>query len=186
MWRRGRVLGWCRRGRWRRVGRGCWCVGGRCWRRGGRGWGGGGGRLGARQGVRHLVLAGRRGLAGEGAAELVAELSGLGAEVRVAACDVADRDAVAGLLAEITAGRPLSGVVHAAGVLDDGVVGSLTARRLAGVLAPKVDAAWHLHELTRDMGLSAFVVFSSVAGTLGGAGQANYAAGNAFLDGLAR
>ncbi|GFN01286.1 hypothetical protein Sfulv_60960 [Streptomyces fulvorobeus] len=136
------------------------------------------------RGVRHLLLVSRRGAEAVGAAELVAELSARGASVSVVACDVADRVAVAELLAGVSVECPLSAVVHAAGVLDDGVVGSLTRERLDGVLRPKVDAAWHLHELTREAGLSAFVVFSSVAGVFGGAGQGNYAAANAFLDGL--
>ncbi|MFB9966490.1 SDR family NAD(P)-dependent oxidoreductase, partial [Sinosporangium siamense] len=129
-------------------------------------------------GVRRLVLAGRRG----GGKEFAEELAGLGAEVAVEACDVGDRTAVA----EVVARHPISAVVHAAGVLDDGVVESLTAERLAGVLRPKVDGAWNLHQATKHLGLAAFVVFSSVAGTFGSAGQAAYAAGNAFLDALAR
>ncbi|WP_421107071.1 SDR family NAD(P)-dependent oxidoreductase, partial [Streptomyces sp. NEAU-S77] len=133
-------------------------------------------------GVRQLVLASRRGDRAEGAAELVEELTEAGARVTVVACDVSDRGALARVLAE----HPVSGVVHTAGVLDDGVIGSLNGERMGRVLAPKVDAAWHLHELTRDMDLSLFVVFSSMAGLLGGPGQGNYAAGNVFVDTLAQ
>ncbi|MCT2279164.1 SDR family NAD(P)-dependent oxidoreductase, partial [Micromonospora chalcea] len=136
-------------------------------------------------GVRSLVLVSRRGPEAAGAGELSERLSALGASVRIAACDVTDRDQVFGLVAEVVAGGRLAGVVHTAGVLDDGVVEGLTAERLVGVLAPKVSAGWLLHEATAGLGLDLFVVFSSVAGVLGSPGQSAYAAGNAFLDGLA-
>ncbi|OBI92497.1 type I polyketide synthase [Mycobacterium asiaticum] len=138
-----------------------------------------------RHGVRRLLLVSRRGAAAEGATELIAELAGAGADVRVVACDAADRHALAGLLTDLPERYPLSGVIHAAGVLDDALLASLTEERMDTVLRAKVDAAWNLHELTQDMNLAAFVMFSSVAGIVGSPGQGNYAAANSFLDGLA-
>ncbi|MFG3223153.1 type I polyketide synthase, partial [Streptomyces sp. NPDC048185] len=136
-------------------------------------------------GVRHLLLVSRRGRAAAGAAELATELTGMGASVTIEACNTADRPALAELLRTVPDEHPLTAVVHAAGVLDDGVIASLTPDQIDAVLRPKVDAAAHLHELTRHLNLSAFVLFSSAAGTFGGAGQGNYAAANAFVDALA-
>ncbi|MEU8709991.1 type I polyketide synthase [Streptomyces sp. NPDC048565] len=153
---------------------------------------GGTGALGAeaarwlvRRGARHLVLASRRGPAAPGAAELAAELTEQGASVSVVACDVADRAQLADLLANWPVEHPLTTVVHTAGVLDDGVIDRLTPERFDRVFRPKVAAAWHLHELTRDRDLVDFVLFSSFVGTVGPAGQANYAAANSSLDALA-
>ncbi|MEU8878316.1 SDR family NAD(P)-dependent oxidoreductase, partial [Streptomyces javensis] len=139
----------------------------------------------ARAGAEHLLLVSRRGPAAEGVDKLRARLAELGARVTVAACDVGDREALAGLLARVPEEFPLTAVVHTAGVLDDGVLDGLSVDRFEGVLRAKSEAAWHLHELTRELDLSAFVLFSSFSATVGGAGQGNYAAANAFLDALA-
>nr|WP_167349801.1 HAD-IIIC family phosphatase [Kitasatospora purpeofusca] len=141
-------------------------------------------RHAAALGARHLLLLSRRGPGAEGAEELRAELTAAGARVTVRACDVADREQLAAALREIPEEFPLTAVVHSSGVLRDGLLGSIGADDLDAVLRPKVDAVWHLHELTAGARLSAFVAFSSVAGVLGGAGQGGYAAANAFLDAL--
>ncbi|MBV9451617.1 MAG: SDR family NAD(P)-dependent oxidoreductase, partial [Streptosporangiaceae bacterium] len=144
------------------------------------------GRLVARHlatahGMRHLLLVSRRG----GTAGAEEELVGLDADVRAAACDVADPRALSALLASVPSEHPLTAVIHAAGIVDDGVVTSLTPGKLDAVFAPKLDGAWHLHRLTRHHDLAAFVLFSSAAGVLGSAGQGNYAAASMFLDALA-
>ncbi|MEV6907555.1 type I polyketide synthase [Amycolatopsis sp. NPDC051071] len=134
--------------------------------------------------VRRLVLTSRGGRSSLGAVELEAELIAHGVEVKIETCDVGDREALRRVLDAIPAEHPLTAVVHTAGVIDDGILESLTAERVSPVLRPKVDATVHLHELTEDADLAAFVVFSSAAGVLGNAGQAGYAAANAFMDAL--
>ncbi|MFF3857416.1 type I polyketide synthase, partial [Micromonospora sp. NPDC002575] len=136
---------------------------------------------------RRLVLASRRlPVEGSDYAALVAELTGAGAQVSAVSVDVADAVQVAGLVAGIDPAHPLTAVVHTAGVIADATIGSLSADGVATVLRPKVDGAWVLHEATAGLDLSAFVVFSSIAATLGSPGQGNYAAANAFLDALAQ
>ncbi|WP_283164965.1 type I polyketide synthase [Streptomyces sp. HU2014] len=139
----------------------------------------------ARAGGPHLLLTGRRGPDAPGAARLAEELTALGAGVTVAACDVADRAELAALLAGIPGDRPLTAVLHAAGVLDDGVLDGLTPGRIDAVLRAKLTAATHLDDLTAGLALDAFVLFSSVVGVWGNGGQAPYAAANAALDALA-
>ncbi|MBL1102707.1 type I polyketide synthase, partial [Streptomyces coffeae] len=137
-------------------------------------------------GVRNLLLLSRRGPNAPGAGELHQELTDLGAQVTMIALDVSDRDALAVVLDGVSDGAPLTGIVHAAGVLDDGLIADLTPERLNQVLAAKAESALHLHELTRDnRDLTAFVLFSSFAGVVGNAGQAAYAAANSLLDALA-
>lgn len=137
-------------------------------------------------GARNLLLVSRRGESADGAAELRAELTALGADVRIEACDASDRAALARTVNAVPAAHPLTAVVHVAGVVDDGMIPALDPDRMDTALRPKMDAALNLYELTKDAGLAAFVLFSGAAGTLGGAGQANYAAANAFVDEFAR
>ena len=136
-------------------------------------------------GVSNLVLVSRQGEQAPGASRLKTDLAALGAEVRIAACDVSDREQLAKLIDSVGSEHPLSAVIHAAGALQDGLIDAMTRERLAQVMAPKADAAWHLHELTQELELSAFILYSSSTGTLGGPGQGNYAAANVFLDSLA-
>ncbi|WP_256251875.1 type I polyketide synthase [Streptomyces sp. yr375] len=143
-------------------------------------------RLVVEHGVRRLVLASRSGARAVGAGELAGELSELGAEVILEACDVGDRDALAGVLERIPSAHPLTAVIHAAGVVDDGVLAAPTPEAVDAVVRPKLDAAWHLHELTREANPALFVLFSSATATLGAPGQSSYAAANAFLDALAQ
>ncbi|MFI8933977.1 SDR family NAD(P)-dependent oxidoreductase, partial [Streptomyces sp. NPDC053474] len=138
----------------------------------------------AAQGAGHLLLVSRRGPQAPGAAALRAELADAGAAVTVAACDVADPGQVTALLDALPQDRPLTGVVHAAGVLDDGMLDALTPARLAVSLRAKTTAARVLHEATAGLDLAAFVVFTSVMGVVGNAGQGNYAAANAALESL--
>jgi NADP-dependent 3-hydroxy acid dehydrogenase YdfG/acyl carrier protein len=142
--------------------------------------------LAAAHGVRHLILASRRGAEAPGAAELRAELGELGAEAELVACDVSDRRALEQLLATIPPERPLAAVFHGAALADDATIASLDPARVAAVMAPKAAAAWHLHELTRGIEGCELVLFSSIAGSFQSPGQGNYAAANAFLDALAR
>lgn len=139
-------------------------------------------------GIRDLVLTSRRGMQTPGAAALVEELSQLGAKVNVIAGNIGDFDSARAIIEMFTdqTSRPLRGVVHTAGILDDGVLSALTPPRFNAVFEPKVEGAWHLHQLTQTMNLDLFVVFSSLSGVVGNAGQANYAAANTFLDSLAQ
>ncbi|MFI7232760.1 SDR family NAD(P)-dependent oxidoreductase [Nonomuraea angiospora] len=135
--------------------------------------------------VKHLLLASRRGDQAPDADQLRTDLEAAGATVDIAACDLSDPGQVSNLLDRVPAEHPLTAVFHTAGVLDDGVVTSLTPDKIDRVLRPKADAAWHLHQATQQLDLAAFVLYSSSAGTLDSAGQGNYSAANAFLDALA-
>ncbi|MFG1658508.1 type I polyketide synthase [Micromonospora chersina] len=140
----------------------------------------------ARSGVPNIILVSRRGMAAPGAPQLVEELTALGARAEVVACDAADRDALAALIDGIPAEHPLRTVVHASAVLDDAMINDIRIDQIERVLAAKVDVAWHLHELTLDLDLSAFIMFSSFAGSVASSSVGNYAPSNAFLDALAQ
>jgi acyl transferase domain-containing protein/acyl carrier protein len=135
-------------------------------------------------GARHLLLVGDDGEA-DAMGALAAELGELGCVARAESCDASDRAQLEALLASVDTAHPVGAVIHTTRILDDGVIGLLDGDRLERVMRPKVDAAWHLHELTEGLELSEFALFSSTACILNGAGQANYAAANAFLDALA-
>ncbi|MDQ1014257.1 acyl transferase domain-containing protein/acyl carrier protein [Streptomyces afghaniensis] len=143
-------------------------------------------RWAAEHGAKHVLLLSRRGRQAPGARELEAELAALGARVTIAACDTAVRAELSAALEAIPAEMPLTAVVHAAGVLDDAVLNGLTPQRFGAVFRAKVSPALLLDELTRELDLSAFVLFSSVAGAVGNPGQGNYAAANTVLDALAQ
>ncbi|MFI2779954.1 SDR family NAD(P)-dependent oxidoreductase, partial [Streptomyces sp. ALB3] len=137
-------------------------------------------------GADHVVLAGRRGADAPVAAELLEELAGSGTRVTAVACDVTDREALSGLVARLTGdGDRITAVLHGAGELDDAVMGALTPERLAAALGANAGGARNLHEVTQGMDLTAFVLFSGIAGTVGGAGQGAFAAASAYLDALA-
>jgi amino acid adenylation domain-containing protein/thioester reductase-like protein len=136
--------------------------------------------------VRHLVLTSRRGKCTQGATAIVDELKQLGASrVDIVAADVGDRKSVESVMALFNKDCALRGIIHTAGTLDDGVISSLTPQRCRTVYNPKVDGAWHLHQMTRSMDLDFFIMCSSLSGIIGNAGQANYAAANTFMDALA-
>jgi len=138
-----------------------------------------------RQGLRHLVLAGRSA-PGPEASEQILKWERAGVQLKIARIDVAQEDQVRGLLNEIQGAMPpLRGVVHAAGVLDDGVLLQQTWPRFESVTAPKIAGAWNLHTLTKDLPIDHFILFSSMSAVFGSPGQSNYVAANAFLDGLA-
>jgi phthiocerol/phenolphthiocerol synthesis type-I polyketide synthase C len=137
-----------------------------------------------RHGVRHLVLMGRQNAAGSTRAVIDA-LERTGAQVVVARADVTQEEQVASVLASVSSSMPpLRGIIHAAGILDDGLLVNLDQERLSAVMAPKVQGAWNLHSLTTNIPLDFFVLFASVASVLGSPGQGSYAAANAFLDAL--
>jgi NADP-dependent 3-hydroxy acid dehydrogenase YdfG/acyl carrier protein len=140
----------------------------------------------ARQGVQHLVLSGRRGLDDPKAAEAVSQLEKAGVQVLVVKGDISQEADALHLIEKIQYSLPpLRGIIHAAGVLDDGLLSQQTWERFQAVMPPKVAGAWHLHCLTQDIPLDFLVCFSSIAALVGSPGQGNYAAANAFLDALA-
>lgn len=136
-------------------------------------------------GIRDLVLISRHGMKAPGAKELIVELAELGGKATVVACDMADPNSIKSTMAIFDESRPLRGVVHAAGAQDNGVISTLTPERCATGLMAKVDGAWYLHQLTRNMDLDIFVMFSSTFGVMGMMGHSSYAAANTFLDALA-
>lgn len=135
-------------------------------------------------GICDLVLTSRRGIESPGADAFVAELAKLGAKATIVGGDIADIDSLRSMM-QFTVDRPLRGVIHAAGVVDSGVLSSLTPQKCATTFAPKVDGLWNLHQLTKDMDIDLFMMFSSISGIMGLPGLGNYAAANSFMDSLA-
>lgn len=142
-------------------------------------------RLVTAHGICDLVLTSRRGMESPGADTFVAELASLGAKATIIGGDIADLDSLRSIMQLFTADRPLRGLIHAAGVVDSGIISSLTPQKCATTFAPKVDGLWNLHQLTKDMDLDLFMMFSSISGIMGLPGLGNYAAANSFIDVLA-
>jgi NADP-dependent 3-hydroxy acid dehydrogenase YdfG/acyl carrier protein len=136
-------------------------------------------------GARHLLLASRTGPNNPHTTQLKTELENNGATVTITACDTTDPQQLATLINNIDETHPLTAVIHCAGTLNDATITTMTTDQLHHTLHPKIDAAWHLHQLTKNTPLAAFILYSSAAGTIDSPGQANYAAANTFLDALA-
>jgi type I polyketide synthase PikAII len=138
-----------------------------------------------KHGAKNLVLVSRRGLEAEGAIELKKELEEEGTKVEIVSCDTSNYTSLKKVINNLPESKPLKGVIHCSGVLDDGIVLEQNDEKLEKVMSSKIDGAWNLHLLTKDKNLDFFVMFSSLSGVIGGIGQSNYAAANTFLDALA-
>ncbi|MCV9879626.1 type I polyketide synthase [Brenneria izbisi] len=141
--------------------------------------------LAEHHGIRHLLLASRRGKNAPGANALLKDIAKLGAQAAIVACDIADMSAVASLLDAIPTAHPLTAVIHTAGNVDTATLKTMSAEQIDNVLQSKAISAWHLHQITQHHDLAAFVLYSSAVSILPQKGQGNYAAANAFLNALA-